>query len=118
LGGFCTYTLSRAERSVRGKTFPSSFDRSHVLNLAASYGLGRAWTAGSRFVFYSGAPAQETAGGAMVSRSANASREPPFFRLDLRLEKRWTLTEATWLAFVAEVMNATLSKETFAGEEV
>src|SRR5690606_39317347 len=26
LGGFFTYTLSRAERSVRGKTFPSSFD--------------------------------------------------------------------------------------------
>jgi hypothetical protein len=34
--------------------------------------------------------------------------------VDLRLEKRWPLAKSAWISFVTEVMNATLSKETFA----
>lgn len=117
LGGFFTYTLSRSERTVAGETFPSGFDRTHVMNAAASYNLGRGWTAGGRFVFYSGTPVQQTTR-TVVARSDQVEREPPFFRLDLRGEKRWTLGETTWIAMVVEVMNATLSKESFGGEEV
>ena len=35
-----------------------------------------------------------------------------FYRVDVRLEKRWQLTPKAWLSFVFEVMNVTLSKET------
>ncbi|HEU5076358.1 MAG TPA: TonB-dependent receptor, partial [Polyangiaceae bacterium] len=117
LGGFFTYTLSRSERTFAGDTFPSGFDRTHVMNAAASYNLGRGWTAGGRFVFYSGTPVQQTTR-TVVVRSEHVDREPPFFRLDLRGEKRWTLGETTWIAVVLEVMNATLSKENFGGEAV
>ncbi|HEU4538556.1 MAG TPA: TonB-dependent receptor, partial [Polyangiaceae bacterium] len=48
LGGFLTYTLSRSVRSVGREKFPSSFDRTHVLNLALAYDLGRRWRAGGR----------------------------------------------------------------------
>ena len=117
LGGFFTYTLSRSERTVAGETFPSGFDRTHVMNAAVSYDLGRGWTAGGRFVFYSGTPVQQTTR-TSVTRPDHVEREPPFFRLDLRGEKRWTLSETAWIAMVVEVMNATLSKESFGGEQV
>ncbi|WP_437877700.1 TonB family protein [Sorangium sp. So ce513] len=39
-------------------------------------------------------------------------RLPAFFRLDLRLEKRWVLREGRWISFTVEVLNATAGKET------
>ena len=45
-------------------------------------------------------------------------RDPAFYRLDFRLEKRWTLGETTWLAFVIEMLNASLNQETIRGNEV
>ena len=41
----------------------------------------------------------------------NEKRDPPFHRVDLRLEKRWPLGQGGSIAFVFEVLNATLSKE-------
>ena len=41
----------------------------------------------------------------------SSSRLPPFFRMDLRLEKRWQLGPRAYFSFIAEWMNATLSKE-------
>ena len=39
-------------------------------------------------------------------------RLPPFFRLDLRFEKRWRIGATGWIALVLEGQNVTLSKET------
>jgi hypothetical protein len=104
LGGFLSYTLSRSTRSVGQNSFIAVVDRTHVVNAAAAYNLGRNWRAGTRVVFYTGVP--------KAPDPTNAStRLPPFFRIDLRLEKRWQLGEKTWISFVAEWMNATLSKE-------
>jgi hypothetical protein len=36
----------------------------------------------------------------------------------LRLEKRWRLSASSHVSFVAEVMNTTLSKESFGGEPI
>ncbi len=104
LGGFVSYTLSRSTRAYDTSSFVSSFDRTHVGNAAVGYDLGRGWRAGTRVVFYTGLPASTLAG-------APPSRLPAFFRLDLRLEKRWRLGERAWISGVAEWMNATLSKE-------
>jgi hypothetical protein len=41
----------------------------------------------------------------------NDRRYSPFYRVDVRLEKRWSFGKAGSLAFVAEVQNTTLSKE-------
>jgi len=118
LGGFFSYTLSRSERTVGEERFPSAFDRTHVINAAASYRLGRGWSTGGRVLFYSGAPIQPSADGAIVLRTGDVEREPPFVRLDLRLEKRWTLGKGAFIAFVAEVLNASLSKQTLGAEEI
>jgi TonB family protein len=107
LGGFLSYTLSRSTRSFDRTSAPSAFDRTHVLNAALTFDLGRSWRAGTRGLFYTGTPIR-----------GEDERNPPFYRLDLRAEKRWSWGKTTWLSFVAEVMNATLSKETIGEREI
>jgi len=105
IGGFVSYTLSRSTRSYGRNTFVASFDRTHVANAALAFDLGQNIRAGVRLVFYTGLPRATT------PDSTETSRLPPFFRVDLRLEKRWKLGRTRWLSVVAEWMNATLSKE-------
>lgn len=105
LGGFLSYTLSRSTRAYGRQSFVATFDRTHVANAALAYDLGRFWRAGSRVVFYTGLPQ------GLDPANTGETRLPSFFRLDLRLEKRWNLGPTTWLAVVAEWMNATLNKE-------
>lgn len=105
LAGFASYTLSRSTRSYGRRRFIAAFDRTHVLNAAVAYALGRGWRAGTRLMFYTGLP---------DASSAGASRLPSFYRVDLRLEKRWPLAEMAWVSFVVEGMNITLRKETVA----
>jgi hypothetical protein len=105
LGGILSYTLSRSTRTVGNETFIAAFDRTHVANAAVAYDLGKHWRAGVRVTFYTGLPA------APNPTDPGETRLSPFFRLDLRLEKRWQLSKRWWISFVAEWMNATLSKE-------
>ncbi len=120
LGGFVSYTLSRSTRSQGKLTFPSAFDRTHVLNVAAAFDLGRGWRAGTRFTFYTGAPTLTGQAIAVTTgnESAATERNPAFYRIDLRLEKRWALQKARWISFVAEMMNTTLSKEIVNNSEI
>ncbi|MBE7482393.1 MAG: TonB-dependent receptor [Polyangiaceae bacterium] len=121
LGGFLSYTLSRSTRSLGNEEFPSNFDRTHVLNAALGYDLGRGWRPGGRVVFYTGTPLQPSQNEDASSpprTTSDVERSPAFFRLDVRLEKRWVLGQSTWISFVAEVLNATLSKETFGDQEI
>ena len=105
LGGFLSYTLSRSTRTANNMDFIASFDRTHVLNAAIAYDLGRNWRAGTRGTFYTGSPK------APDPTDPSSTRLAPFFRLDLRLEKRWQLNRRWWISFVAEWMNVTLTKE-------
>jgi len=105
LGGIFSYTLSRSTRTANNQDFVASFDRTHVVNAAVAYDLGRNWRAGTRVTFYTGLPA------APNPSDPGQTRLSPFFRLDLRLEKRWQLSKRWWISFVAEWMNVTLSKE-------
>ena len=120
LGGFVTYTLSRSTRSVGNEKFLSAFDRTHVGNVALAYDLGRNWRAGSRLMFYSGIPKQPDLPPGLVQpgRTTAVEREPWFYRLDLRLEKRWTIKRTGWISFVAEMLNATFHKETVGDTQI
>ena len=121
IGGFFTYTLSRSTRTIRGLTFPSTFDRTHVANLAATYDLGRHWRVGGRLVFYTGAPKVNQSHGLLAPPpTLSPDREPAFYRIDVRLEKRWEYGEtgSSWLSFVFEMLNATFHKETVGGQEI
>lgn len=109
-GGFLSYTLSRSTRSFGRTHIAAAFDRTHVLNLAAAYELGRLWRAGTRFTYYSGFPGELT--DSARARGREPERAPGFYRLDLRLEKRWRINDqGAWWALVFEVLNATLHKE-------
>ena len=97
IGGFVSYTLSRSMRALEGQLFPSTFDRTHVGNIALAYDLGRNWRAGTRLMFYTGAPAQPgflrdgtvSQTNASQDRLTSPDRDPPFYRVDL--EARETL---------------------------
>jgi hypothetical protein len=119
LSGWLSYTLSRSVRDEHfitasggdvQATVVSDYDRTHVLNAILAYDLGRRWRAGARFLFMSGAPYSNLSGNVPVP-PYNAYRDPPFYRVDVRLEKRWSLGKAGYIAFIAEVQNVTLSKE-------
>jgi hypothetical protein len=108
-GGFLSYTLSRSTRMFQREQLPATFDRTHVLNLVLGYDLGRRWRAGTRFMFYTGFPRME--GFFRPVPGDEPQRIPSFWRIDMRLEKRWLLGKRAWWAFVFEVMNATLNRE-------
>lgn len=120
LAGFVTYTLSRSVRSLGNEHFLSAFDRTHVGNVALAYDLGRNWRAGARLMFYSGVPKRPDIPPGLIQpeRTTSVEREPGFYRIDLRVEKRWNFKRTGWLSLVFEMLNATFHKETVANTEI
>lgn len=119
LGGYLSYTLSRTTRSIYGYTFPSAFDRTHVASGALAYDLGHRWRAGARLVLYTGVPKSVAGGGAVAPPPAeHPERDPAFYRIDVRLEKRWQISQKAWVSLVLEMLNATLHKESFGDREI
>ncbi len=112
IGGLVSYTLARSTRSVPRLSGVSSYDRTHVLNAALAFDLGRRWRLGLRTAVYSGIPVEVAYAEAAVS----PPRTPWFYRLDWRLEKRWLIgTSGAWWALVLEALNTTLHEETTSG---
>jgi hypothetical protein len=71
---------------------------------------------GLRATYYSGRPDVPTfvfaPGAEMPSASPLLQRRlVPYYRIDLRAEKRWQVGRTEWVAAVLEFFNATLSKE-------
>ncbi len=113
VGAMLSYTLSRSTRTLGGVEAPSAYDRTHVANLALGVELGRGWRAGARALAYSGAPASGfIASDPNIAPAAPSGREPLFYRLDTRLEKRWTYSAERWIALVLEALNTTARSET------
>ncbi len=119
LSGWLSYTLSRSIRDARFvtpaggvdlATVASDADRTHILNAILAFELGARWRVGARTMFYTGAPYSRLERELPVP-PYNAYRTPSFFRLDLRLEKRWSLGKTGSLALVVEGQNVTLSTE-------
>src|SRR5262249_55329781 len=109
LSGWLSYTLSRSTRHEHFvtpsggdavATVASDYDRTLVLNAFLGYDLGRRWRAGSRFVYFTGTPYSTLAGNVPVP-PYNDQRDPAFFRVDVRLEKRWPFAGDGYIAFIA-----------------
>jgi TonB-dependent Receptor Plug Domain len=116
VSGWLSYTLSRSTREMpefqnpsRIDTVASAYDRTHVLNAAAAYSLGRGWRVGARVYAYSGRPYSDQVN--IPVPPYNIHRFPGFVRLDARVEKRWKLGETSSIAAIAEWMNATLARD-------
>jgi hypothetical protein len=108
VGGVLSYTLSRSERSHGRVQSVSGFDRPHMLTAAVSVDLGERWRVGAKGVFYSGVPGSRNSGEGPIF---DQERGRPFYRLDVRAEKRFRLGERGYIAPFVEVLNATLSSE-------
>ena len=112
VGGFVSYTLSESERTVGKYRFLSGTNRTHVLNAALGVDIGYGFRAGARFVFYTGYPDIRRGADTRSPRYDTGNELPPFFRLDGRVEKRWSLGKTRWISAVIEMQNTTLSTET------
>jgi hypothetical protein len=123
INGWISYTLARTERKIIGisndQWFPSKFDRTHNLNVVASYEPNKRWNFGANFVFYSGTPATfptsklEIQGYTLPYNSTglrNNFRITPYHRLDLsatffpkkNLKRRW---QSNWVFAVYNAYN-------------
>lgn len=100
-----SYTLSRSTRThPRGAVELSPYDRTHVLNTALMFDLGRGWNIGGRLLLYTGLPERPT--------ELDGPRLPVFHRIDARLAKRWTIGKTGYVGFVLEGINVTARTET------
>ncbi|MBK9260736.1 MAG: TonB-dependent receptor [Polyangiaceae bacterium] len=107
-----SYTLSRSTRtSSNGVTIPSAVDRTHVAHVAILYEFTKHWRGGVRHVFYSGFPAEEAGTGRPPNSDPQRTR--PFYRLDVRVSRRWTVGKTGFIGLIFDIQNATLSKEVF-----
>jgi hypothetical protein len=79
-----------------------------VGTLALGFDMGKGWRAGGRGIFTSGVPTRTLT---INGPQFGGERAPPYFRLDLRLEKRFRLGKNGHWAVTAEVQNATASHE-------
>ena len=73
-----------------------------------SYAFPHRIRLGGRSVFYTGIPELNLEGSPHFD---GARRGKPFFRLDVRAEKRFLIGRAGYLDVVAEVLNATSTRE-------
>jgi TonB family protein len=123
--GWIAYTLARSERDYRAGNATADFDQTHVLNVVLSWDVGRGWRLGGRFHFRSGRPytpeecttslPPEFGDGCAPVGPRNSGRLPPFYRLDLRVDKKWTF-ETWWFALYFEFINITFTAEPLAME--
>ena len=98
LGGWLSYTLSRAERTVGTTPYLSPFDRTHVLTAIVHYDFGHGYGGGARFTYYSGRPDIPTVSlsgpsptYAFAPGQMPQHRLPDYYRFDFRVDKRWRL---------------------------
>lgn len=107
LGGFISYTLSRTVATLPDETTQRvGWDRTHVLSVVLGYDLGSGWRIGSRLFFESGRPAQANCVNCNTGGiPAPAGNLPVFWRLDARLEKKWTFSGGQWLTLSLECFN-------------
>jgi len=94
LTGFINYTLSRSERTIpeinNGKTYLSPFDKTHCINISASYELSKKWNFSAAWVYSTGNPTTYPTGRFEVNgeyfpiySGRNEYRRTDYHRLDL-----------------------------------
>jgi hypothetical protein len=108
LHGWLAYTLSRSERVFDGVWGPSDWDQRHILNLLASYRLGRGYSVGGRFHYNTGRPYPVAVSGNVGQ--IEQQRLPAFYQVDLRADKKMVFDRFTLTAYI-ELGNATATRE-------
>ena len=109
--GWLSYTFSVSKR----RDAPSSklrlfdYDQTHILTLIGFYKLPRNWEVGMRWRLVSGNPTTPVIGTVVDTDwdyyvptygQVNTGRLPPFYQLDIRLDKRWIYDKWTLNLYV------------------
>jgi hypothetical protein len=103
--GWISYTLSRSLRAYEGGVITDAdWDQRHVINVVAGH-RWRRYTFGGRFHLHSGRPV--TVDGA---RPLEFARLPPFYQIDLRVERRFVFDSFT-LDLYLETVNTTANQQ-------
>jgi hypothetical protein len=100
--GSATFSRAQLGSSPTEPSRVSPFDRSYVLQVGGVADLGAHWRTSARFLTYGGWPDADNPG---------TGRLPGFYRVDLRIEKKWMIREHRYIALVLEGMNVTAHKE-------
>jgi hypothetical protein len=112
LHGWLAYTLSNNLRALGGGAVgPSDWDQRHILNLVVGYRIGKT-TLGGRAHYNTGRPFLVPGPG-----GEEFNRLPPFYQLDLRIDRR-ILYARFIFNFYVELVNATLSRQVYAITQV
>lgn len=117
--GWIAYTLSRSER----RDLPEEplhlfqYDQTHVLSAVGTYSFGNGWSVGARVRYVTGNPYTPILGGYFDNTGGDygpvdklpvySGRLPPFFELDVRVEKKWHILKDSQLSVYIDVLNAT-----------
>jgi TonB family protein len=122
LGGFVSYTLSRSDSIAGARTAQSLWDRTHLLSVVLGYDFGGGWRAGTRFFLESGrsftltCPTPSCAPNQPGPPVYSETRPlPPYFRIDARVERRWTFPGGHWLGLAVECFNTLGAAEPVGG---
>lgn len=106
---------SRARQAgLDGVLRPSSFDSPLVVNLLAERRIRQKWNISGRFTYLAGRPytpfdeelSQEQGRGIFDLARVNALRAPAYARIDLRIDRTWTVWNEPLTAFL-DVQNVT-----------
>lgn len=115
--GWVSYTISRSERRYVGDARWRLFDvdEPHVLAVVASQALGR-WTFGARFRYTTGAPRTPVVGSFYDAKddayqpvfgAQSSTRLPPFYQLDVRVERVVPLGPRVRASLYLDLLNVT-----------
>jgi hypothetical protein len=109
IGAIIAYTIGRSQRiAAHGESVPSGFDRTHVASAALSFDFGAGFRGGVRNLFYSGSPVLDRKDGRITD---TGRRQTPFFRTDVRLEKRWRVKKTGHVSLIVEMLNTFVAPE-------
>jgi TonB family protein len=120
--GWIAYTLLRSEHIEDDPDDPevqrwhlTALDQTHILSIALSWQLPDDWELGAALRYVTGVPETFAVGGVVDTDTSRhirndgphqGARLPPFFQVDLRVDKRFTFD--SWaLALFLDVQNAT-----------
>lgn len=108
--GFASLSLARAERrnDVTGERFPFDFDQPLIANLVGQYRLTERWQFGAKWSVHSGSPYTPIVGTGTYPDGRvqplygpiNSERLPPYHRLDLRVDARFTPTFSAYFELI------------------
>ncbi len=118
-GGWIAYTISRSER----RDLPEQplhlfqYDQTHVLSVLGTYSFGNGWSVGARVRYVTGNPYTPIVGGYFDNNGGDygpvdklpvySGRLPPFFSLDVRVERKWHILKDSMFSAYIDVLNAT-----------